>query len=168
VAGPFFLSAGLSVHHDNWSPWDYYPRMSKGVRKKAYKDMDVLVIDDDLYILRAIELILRDMGIVNVEITRDPTNALAMIHDSFIVQRPFDFAICDWMMPEMSGIDLLRAVRKHEYELPFIMLTAKRTEDAVNEAKGLDVDAYLAKPFTQDQVRRKVATIANRVLSDQS
>jgi len=133
--------------------------------KKAYKDMDVLVVDDDLYVLRAIELILRDMGIGNVEITRDPTNALAMIHDSFLVQRPFDFIICDWMMPAMSGIDLLRAVRKHEYELPFIMLTAKRTEDAVEEARGLEVDAYLAKPFTQDQVRRKVGTIANRVLS---
>jgi len=139
--------------------------MSDNYRKSAYKDMEVLVVDDEIYVLRAVELILRDMGFGDVQTTRYPKTALSLIQDGFFVGRPFDFVICDWMMPEMSGIDLLHAVRRQEFDLPFIMLTAKATEGAVEEAKDLEVDAYIAKPFTQDQVRRKVATIAKRVLS---
>jgi len=144
---------------------NYSPVMSDAYRKAAFKDMEVLVVDDEIYVIRAVELILRDMGFGEVQSTRYPKTALSLIQDGFFVGQPFDFVICDWMMPEMSGIELLQAVRSRDFDLPFIMLTAKATEGDVEEAKGLDVDAYIAKPFTQDQVRRKVATIAKRILS---
>ena len=129
-----------------------------------YHDLSVLVIDDDVVVVQIVEQILRTMGFKDVRTTCFPKKGLIMIGDSFAENKPVDLVICDWMMPELSGIELLKKIRSKGLKLAFIMLTANTTVDAIKDASKLGIDAYLGKPFTADQVQQKVRTVANRIL----
>lgn len=124
------------------------------------EDPDVLVCDDDPTILKILETILRRMGAGGVHVTVSPKTALQLLKEP--VAKPFDLFICDWMMPEMSSLDVLRDARAAGYDLPFIMLTGKTMSDAVREAAVEGVDAYIGKPFTAGQVQTKIVAMARR------
>lgn len=124
--------------------------------KNNYAKLSVLIIDDDDLTRRIAEQILRDMGFQDVHATGLPEEGLALILEGQNIENGFDLVICDWMMPNLTGIEILRHVRATKLHTPFIMLTSKVTKEAVQEASELDVSAYLAKPFTVDQVQRKV------------
>ncbi|MGL4820082.1 MAG: response regulator transcription factor [Bacilli bacterium] len=85
----------------------------------------------------------------------------------------YDILILDWMLPRMSGIAVLKALRNANVTVPILLLTAKgETEDKVT---GLDsgADDYLAKPFKSDELlarlralgRRKGQIVADNMLS---
>jgi DNA-binding response OmpR family regulator len=138
--------------------------MSPTTNNPEFKKLSVLVIDDDLLVTRLVEQILISMGFTDVQTTRYPKTGLALILDSNNMGNPIDLIICDWMMPEITGIGLLNTIREYKVDVGFIMLTAKATVPDVGQARDLDVDAYIAKPFTSDQVQRKVTTVANGIL----
>ncbi|CAM3013409.1 transcriptional regulatory protein CpxR [Legionella steigerwaltii] len=75
-----------------------------------------------------------------------------------------DLIILDWMLPDKSGIDFIRCIRKDETlrNIPIIMLTAKAEEE--NKVKGLMVgaDDYLTKPFSPNELIARVKTILRR------
>ena len=109
------------------------------------------------------EHILSELGIGRVQSTSNPKTALQLLKEP--VAKPFDIFVCDWKMPEMSGIELLRRVRALGMSTQFVMLTGNATPEAVSEAVELGVDAYIAKPFTAEQVQQKITTVAKRVLA---
>lgn len=125
--------------------------------------IEVLVCDDDTVILRIMEHILSELGIGRVQSTSNPKTALQLLKEP--VAKPFDIFVCDWKMPEMSGIELLRRVRALGMSTQFVMLTGNATPEAVSEAVELGVDAYIAKPFTAEQVQQKITTVVKRVLA---
>ncbi|WP_019647040.1 response regulator [Novispirillum itersonii] len=61
---------------------------------------------------------------------------------------PFDLAVIDWRMPEMSGTDLLRAIRQAGHSMPVIMTTAYGVDGLLADLQGLPVSAILEKPIT--------------------
>lgn len=65
--------------------------------------------------------------------------------------------ISDIMMPQMSGIELLRHVRGHEKirELPVVLITAVTEKEYIAEAKELRVNGYILKPVTAERIRTK-------------
>jgi len=73
-----------------------------------------------------------------------------------------DIVFADWNMPNMSGIELVREIRKMEAaeEIPIIMVTSEKSmgkvETALDEAGA---DEYICKPFTVDQLERKLSPI---------
>jgi len=136
--------------------------MEKPINPKL-SDLQILVCDDDDMVLRIIEHVLRQMGVGHVQSTRFPKTALQLLKEP--AARPFDIFICDWVMPEMSGLEVLKHVRERKLDISFIMLTGKTTTDAVAEAAELGVDAYIAKPFTADQVMQKIGAVARRIAS---
>ena len=121
-----------------------------------YENLSVLIIDDDRLMIRLIEHILRGMGFEDIHASQDPETGLALILEGDNIGDGFDLIICDWMMPNMTGIEILKRLRAKRLETPFIMLTANVSEAAVREASQSHVSAYLAKPFTPEQVKRKV------------
>ena len=125
--------------------------------------IEVLVCDDDTVILQIMEHILSELGIGRVQSTSNPKTALQLLKEP--VAKLFDIFVCDWKMPEMSGIELLRRVRALGMSTQFVMLTGNATPEAVSEAVELGVDAYIAKPFTAEQVQQKITTVAKRVLA---
>ncbi len=70
----------------------------------------------------------------------------------------YDLIISDLEMPEMSGLDLLKAIRKDEKlkETPFIMVTALNTKQVILETIKLGIKAYIIKPFSADSVKKKL------------
>ena len=104
-----------------------------------------------------------ELGIGRVQSMSNPKTALQLLKEP--VAKPFDIFVCDRKMPEMSGIELLRRVRALGMSTQFVMLTGNATPEAVSEAVELGVDAYIAKPFTAEQVQQKITTVAKRVLA---
>jgi two-component system chemotaxis response regulator CheY len=66
--------------------------------------------------------------------------------------------ISDWIMPEMTGIDFLRACKDDPdlKRIPFIMVTAEAQKESVVEAIKGGVDNYIVKPFTPDKLQAAI------------
>lgn len=74
----------------------------------------------------------------------------------------YSLAIFDWMLPEVSGIQLCQWLRSHYHSLPVLMLTAKdRIEDRIT---GLDAgaDDYLVKPFSMEEMLARLRALGRR------
>ena len=73
----------------------------------------------------------------------------------------FDFVISDWNMPNMSGLDLLRAIRANDTlkDIPVLMVTAEALKENIVEAAQAGVNGYIVKPFTAKTLKEKINTI---------
>lgn len=71
--------------------------------------------------------------------------------------------LCDWNMPNMDGLDLLKAVRGDESlkGIPFIMVTAEGQKDNILEAIKAGVSSYIMKPFTPKTREEKIKKALN-------
>lgn len=104
----------------------------------------VVVIDDEPFILMMVEDKLKRAGL-SVVASRESVSA----YDIVKRERP-DLVILDWMMPEISGIEVCRSIKKDPElaHIPIFMLTAKGQEE--DETLGLKagVAKYITKPFS--------------------
>jgi two-component system, chemotaxis family, chemotaxis protein CheY len=123
-------------------------------------DMKFLVVDDFSTMRRIVRGLLKEMGCVNVEEAEDGTVALAMLK-----AQKFDFIVSDINMPNMSGFDLLAAIKKEDSlkHLPVLMVTAEaRKEDIVRAARE-GAAGYIVKPFTKSTLEEKVQKIMQKL-----
>ncbi len=69
-----------------------------------------------------------------------------------------DMVITDWNMPEMSGIEFIRAIRSNDATktLPILMVTTNAAQDDIVEAMKAGVNNYVVKPFTPDTIKEKI------------
>lgn len=78
----------------------------------------------------------------------------------------FDMILCDWEMPEMTGLELLGWCREHENyqkaDVPFIMITSRGDKSHVVEAVKHGVTDYLGKPFSSEQLINKILSAAKK------
>lgn len=118
----------------------------------------VLVVDDDAEHRALIRRMLERIG--TTQIIEAP-NGLAGV--ASLKQESVDIVICDWRMPVMSGIDMLKAVRAEQPRLPFIMLSGRADEVAVTAAKDMGVSAYLVKPVTPEKLKLKITQVFARL-----
>lgn len=114
----------------------------------------ILVVDDASFIRDMLKKHLRDrLPGVEVFDAVDGNRALAVMKTQAI-----DLILSDWEMPNMSGEELLRAVRANpgSATTPFIMVTSRGDRSYVIKAVEAGVSDYLSKPFTPDELLRKV------------
>jgi two-component system, chemotaxis family, chemotaxis protein CheY len=73
----------------------------------------------------------------------------------------FDFVITDWNMPQMPGLELLKAIRADEKlkGLPVLMVTAEAKREQILEAAQAGVSGYVVKPFTAEILKQKLDKI---------
>jgi len=109
--------------------------------KTQTKTPRILVVDDDKIVLRAATEILQRVGYSVVPID-DAVEALAAMKDPSI-----DVACLDIKMPNLSGMDLLRAIKKDRPDVEVIMMTAFATVETAVEAVKAGAYDYLTKPF---------------------
>ncbi|PIV87641.1 MAG: chemotaxis protein CheY [Hydrogenophilales bacterium CG17_big_fil_post_rev_8_21_14_2_50_63_12] len=115
-----------------------------------------LVVDDFSTMRRIVRNLLKELGFSNVEEAEDGTDALNKLRSA-----PFDFVVSDWNMPNMTGIELLRAIRadanlKH---LPILMVTAEARKENIIEAAQAGASGYVVKPFTAATLDEKLKKI---------
>lgn len=121
-------------------------------------DARILVVDD--------EPAIRDMIAVALEVAGfeclHAENARAA--HALIIDKQPDLVLLDWMLPETSGLELLRRLRRDELtaNLLVILLTAKTEED--NQVQGLDAgaDDYIAKPFSPRALIARIRALLRR------
>lgn len=80
---------------------------------------------------------------------------------SLLAKNRYDLVLCDWEMPEVSGIEVLQWLRKHEKDnesakTPFMMVTSRGDKSHVVKAVEAGVSDYIGKPFSNDQLLKKV------------
>lgn len=130
-------------------------------------ELRFIVIDDALHIRKIIKAVCLSMGVGEVVEASDGRNALELLKSKKhmgkkkTARRNFDLIICDWMMPEMSGFDLLKIVRNDNLlkNIPFLMVTAEHERDMVLKAIEEGVNDYIVKPFTADVLEAKVKKV---------
>jgi len=119
-----------------------------------------LVVDDFATMRRVVRSQLRELGIENIEEAEDGQDGLTQLQKG-----GFGFVVTDWNMPNMQGIDLLRAIRSDAQlrHLPVLMVTAENKKENILEAAQAGVNGYIVKPFTADVLKEKLEVIFKRL-----
>ena len=127
-------------------------------------NMKILVVDDFSTMRRIIKNILRELGYHNVEEAEDGAVALDKLRGG-----GFDFVVTDWNMPNMPGIDLLKAIRADEslMHIPVLMVTAESQKENVVQAVEAGVNNYIVKPFTATALKERIDLILEKAKSAQ-
>jgi DNA-binding response OmpR family regulator len=119
----------------------------------------VLVVEDERNIR---ELVCLHLGLEGYECVPVGDGKEAM---TLAAEKPFDLIILDLMLPNMDGVTITRAIRRHgpNRDAPILMLTARREE--ADKVMGLDsgADDYLTKPFGVRELMARAAALTRRV-----
>lgn len=122
----------------------------------ANTNMKILVVDDFSTMRRIVRNILKQLGYSNIEEAEDGVMALQKLKSD-----RFDFVVSDWNMPNMTGLDLLKAVRADAAtkDIKFLMVTAEALQENVMAAVQAGVNNYIVKPFTAETLKEKIDKI---------
>jgi DNA-binding response OmpR family regulator len=118
------------------------------------KQTKVLVVDDEKTVCQSVEKILGRKG-HQVDQALTVENALKMIE----AQSEYDLIIADLMMPQVSGMELLKIVKERWPKMPVLMVTGYASIASAVEATRLGAVNYLPKPFTPDELATAVDKI---------
>ena len=121
--------------------------------------MKILVVDDFSTMRRIVKNILKQIGYTEIEEAEDGNGALAKLR-----QDKYDLIVSDWNMPNMTGLDLLKAIRADSAlnGIPVLMVTAEAKKENVVEAIKAGVNNYIVKPFTAEVLREKIEKIFDK------
>lgn len=130
-----------------------------------YSNPAILIVEDAIFVRNFVMIALRTMGMTNVTEADNGKAALEELH-----KKPYDLILSDWHMPEMEGIELLKAVRADEnmQHIPFLMLTSDVSAENVRDAVQSGVSDYLAKPFRHAPLIKKVRRLLENGHQDMS
>lgn len=124
--------------------------------------LKILVVDDASFTRDLIRRTLRkQFPAVEIEDAVNGRKAQQML-----TKTQFDMVLCDWEMPEMTGVELLKWCREQpkykKEDVPFVMITSRGDKSHVVEAVQSGVTDYLGKPFSSEQLANKVISAAKK------
>ncbi len=109
----------------------------------------ILVIDDDEDVLALTEVLLGDLGL-DVSCSIDPVKALLRARERW------DLVLTDLIMPDLSGVEVVRHFREVDSRLPVIVLSQCQREDLIMQAYAAGATDYIAKPFEPQALQFRV------------
>ena len=109
----------------------------------------VLVADDSGTMRKILVRSLNALGVTDLVEAADGSAAL----ESF-KQQPFDLVLTDWNMPNMTGVELLKAIRATGSKVPVILITTEAEKTRVVEAVQAGASGYVIKPFETEGLRK--------------
>ena len=111
----------------------------------------VLIVDDSGVMRKIIQKNIKEAKLIVDEFVEagDGKEALGKLKGQTV-----DLILCDWNMPNMSGIDFVRTIKSTaEYSnIPIVMITTEGSESMRQEAENAGVKGYITKPFTPQQL----------------
>lgn len=124
--------------------------------------LKALVVDDASFVRDLVKRTLRQRFPV-IELAEAQNGRRAQ---TLLTQTRYDLVLCDWEMPEMTGLELLQWMRaQQQYQkTPFIMITSRGDKSHVVEAVQEGVSEYLGKPFSPEGLSKKVIKVMGPVL----
>lgn len=126
----------------------------------AAATLKVLIVDDQNSVRQMTRMILEEIGVRTVHEADNGKNAMAIA-----AIQPLDLVISDFNMPEMDGIEFLRAMRGHPMsrKVPFNLLTGRGDRELVVKAAQAGANNYLIKPFTSAILREKIEQVMGKL-----
>ncbi len=117
----------------------------------------ILIIEDNRDLVDLVRLHLESEGYTVTAATDGPA-ALAAFADG-----PWALVILDWMLPGLSGLDVLRHIRERDGQTPVLMLTARGEE--ADKVLGLELgcDDYMTKPFSVRELTARIKVLRRRI-----
>ena len=124
------------------------------------KNIKILVVDDFATMRKVVRNLLKQVGYEDIVEAEDGVMALRALKSQKI-----DVIISDWNMPNMSGLELLKAIRDDSElaKTPFLMVTAEALQDNVVAAVKAGVSEYIVKPFTAEVLNEKIVKIMESI-----
>ncbi|WP_456457290.1 chemotaxis response regulator CheY [Thermovibrio sp.] len=122
------------------------------------QDIKILVVDDMAAMRKILKTLLAQLGYKNVDEAEDGKQALEILKQN---PNKYGLVITDWNMPNMTGIELVQAIRSDEKlkHLPILMVTAEAKKENVLMAIKAGVNNYIVKPFTAETLKEKIEKI---------
>ena len=116
----------------------------------------ILMIEDELSLVELITYNLKKNG-YDVDVANDGEAAL----DKIFGDVKYDLVLLDWMLPHISGLELCRRIRKDKStkNIPLIMITAKGEEEDKIRAFENEIDDYITKPFSINELVARVKAV---------
>ena len=127
------------------------------------KSKKILIVDDESFMRSVLSGIVKHLGFLGVSEARDGRSALEMLK-----AKPFDICFCDWEMPGMNGIELYKEIKSNDElkDLIFIMITGHTEAEKVQEAIECGIKEYIAKPFNENVIRKKMISVLSAKNTD--
>ena len=123
----------------------------------------LLIVEDNLPLAQCLQLELEAEGFKAVT-AADASTALLKLQDVGSV----DLLVVDWDLPDLSGLDLVRRLRKHKFQQPVLMLTGHDEVDRKVLALESGADDYMVKPFSFDELQARIQALLRRSSSSSS
>lgn len=119
-------------------------------------NMKILVVDDFVSMRSIIKSTLSMIGYKNIDEATDGAVALTKLKGG-----GYDFLVTDWNMPNMNGLELIKAIRAtpNLKALPILMITTEGEKTKIVPVIQAGVNNYVKKPFTVDELRTKIDQI---------
>lgn len=120
------------------------------------KSINIITVDDSSTMRRIIKNTLTRLGFKNIIEADNGVTGLAAL-----AEHKVDLVITDWNMPEMDGLQFVKAIRTNdEYKhLPILMITTEAAKEDILEALRSGVNNYIVKPFTPDTLKEKITKV---------
>lgn len=128
--------------------------------KPVFSGLKILIVEDQAEARALLRNMLMELGVNQIFEASDGREALKFIDNAFDF---IDLIICDWNMPAMSGVELLRQLRTVDPTMPFLMITGRSDLESVVEAKSSGVTGYIRKPFSPKQLEAKLKIIIHKI-----
>jgi len=142
--------------------------MLKGVQEQMsyssesdLSEFVVLAVEDQSQARKVLQMSLKELGVNQVFTADDGQEALNFLGTCGEL---INIVICDWNMPKLTGIDLLKQIRSADPDIPFLMVTGRADQESVMEAKIDGVSAYIAKPYSVKELERKLLYLQNHLM----
>jgi two-component system chemotaxis response regulator CheY len=123
----------------------------------GFEGLKVLVIEDEKEARTMMRDMLSTMGVTQIFEASDGKEGLQFLDMAFDL---VDIVLCDWNMPNMTGVSLLKQFRSVDNQTPFLMITGRGDMNSVLEAKTAGVSGYILKPFSLNQLEAKLRIIS--------
>ena len=119
----------------------------------------ILVVDDFATMRRIVRGVLKQLGFTKIVEAVDGIDAF----DTLKKEADIELIVSDWNMPNMTGLELLKAVRGDDdfKHIPFVMVTAEGMKENVVKAVKAGVSNYIVKPFTPEALGEKLQAVLN-------
>ena len=126
-----------------------------------FENLSILVIEDTLPMRKIIAAVLQTLGIGQIFHASDGEEGVR----AFVKYNP-DIVITDWHMPNACGLELVQMIRNSAISpnrmVPIVMITGYSAHQRVATARDQGITEFLVKPFTADQMAKRIAHIINK------
>lgn len=122
---------------------------------------NILIVEDAISMRHMVKAALRTNGFNSLIEAGDGEKALKVLELYFVRNEAIDLIVCDWVMPNMSGLDLFKTIQKEDKykNIPFILLTGNDQKDSITEALQAGIKNYIVKPFNPLKLFEKVRAL---------